>query len=191
MHIVTILGSPRQGNSTGLARVFGDEARRLGATVATYCVNAMHARPCQACRACKGASETCVLPDDLTPVLGEVLEADALVLATPVYYGDVSAQMKVFIDRTHCFLKPDFITRPDPSRVPPGKSLVFIATQGQPGADDYADIWPRYEFFFDFYGYKDRHCIRGLGLNRPDDYSRDQDLLQRTLTAARQVAGRG
>ena len=72
----------------------------------------MNFKGCQGCGACKAEKEKCVVQDDLTQVLEAVRETDVLVLASPVYFADVTAQMKAFVDRTYSFLKPDFETNP-------------------------------------------------------------------------------
>jgi multimeric flavodoxin WrbA len=78
---------------------------------------------------CKTKLDRCVLKDDLSEVLDAVRETDILVMATPVYYGEVSSQLKGFIDRTFSFLVPDYTTNPNPSRLQSNKKLVFIQTQ--------------------------------------------------------------
>ena len=75
---------------------------------------------------CKTGSERCVLPDDLAPVLDAVFNADLVVFASPVYYSDVSAQLKAFIDRTYSYLVPGYIAKEHPNRLPTRKALVFI-----------------------------------------------------------------
>ena len=110
MKIVSLLGSPRpQGNSTAITRRFQDTAANLGAEVRTFELNRLAYRGCQGCCACKQSLDHCILNDDLTEVLNTVAEADVVVLASPVYYGDVSAQLKGFIDRTYSYLKPDYM----------------------------------------------------------------------------------
>ena len=110
MKIVSLLGSPRpHGNSTAITRRFQDTAANLGAEVRTFELNRLVYRGCQGCCACKQSLDHCILNDDLTEVLNTVAEADVVVLASPVYYGDVSAQLKGFIDRTYSYLKPDYM----------------------------------------------------------------------------------
>ena len=109
MKIVAVLGSPRpQGNSAGLARQFLAAARELGAEVQEYQLNKLNFQGCQGCRTCKTKSEACILEDDLAPVLAAIKAADLLVLASPVYFGDLIGQMKCFFDRTYSYLQPRF-----------------------------------------------------------------------------------
>ena len=131
MKIVAVLGSPRpQGNSSTLARAFLKAAGERGAEITEYLLNQMDFQGCQGCGACKTKRETCILEDDLTPVLQAVRDADLLVLASPVYFGDLSGQLKCFFDRTYSFFNPDFSCR-----VPPGKQAVMVLTQANPDPD--------------------------------------------------------
>jgi multimeric flavodoxin WrbA len=147
MKIICLLGSPRtNGNSTTLANRFIETAVRLGAETRTFELNQLTYRGCQGCGACKTSLDTCALKDDLTEVLEAIKKSEVLVLATPVYFRDIPGQVKCFMDRTFSFLVPDYITNPKCSRVPPGKKLVFIITQGSPDEEMFADIPKRYDF---------------------------------------------
>lgn len=179
MKIVTLLGSPRpKGNSTAIARHFCEAAEKLGADVKSFSLNKLKYRGCQACMTCKTKLEKCILKDDLAQVLDAIRETDILVLAAPVYYGDVSSQLKAFIDRTFSYLVPDFITSSNPSRLAPGKKLVFILAQGDPDENRFNDIYPRYEDFFKWYGFDDNNLIRACGVYDKGDAESRQDVMQ-------------
>lgn len=191
MKIVTILGSPRPGgNSTTLANHFTRTAADLGAEVTTFALNTLRYSGCQACYLCKTREEKCVLEDDLGPVLHAVAESDVLVLATPVYFGNVSGQMKTFFDRTFSFLVPDYPTNPVKSRLGPGRKAVFIISQGNPDEDRFADIFPNYEFFLKWYGFEEVSLIRAVGVRNIGDIEGRRDLFELTAdTAGRIVTG--
>ncbi len=176
MKIVCLLGSPRlTGNSTTVANRFLETAQERGAVTETFALNRLNYRGCQACEACKTKLDKCALDDDLTPALAAVAGADILVLASPVYFGDISSQMKAFVDRTLSYLKPDFLTNPEPSRLAPGKRLVFILSQTQ--ADNmFVDIFPKYEFFYQMMGFRDNRLIRACGVTRIGDVDRRSDI---------------
>ena len=55
---------------------------------------------CRACDGCMRNGGTCVLKDDMAEILDKMVTADAIVLATPVYFYTMDGQMKTFIDRT-------------------------------------------------------------------------------------------
>ncbi len=164
MKIVALLGSPRHGkNSASLANRFTETAAGLGAGIRTFELNRLNYRGCQGCYACKKTIDYCVLNDDLTEVLHEVQTADLVVLASPVYYGDITAQLKGFIDRCYSYMKPDYLTNPQPSRLSP-KKLVFVLTQGHPDETLFADIFPRYEGFLKWMGFSETRLVRVCGI---------------------------
>jgi multimeric flavodoxin WrbA len=188
MKVVCLLGSPRlKGNSAAIAKRFCETAEGLGGEVQTFALNKLKYRGCQGCMTCKTKLDRCVLEDDLTQVLEAVREAETLVMATPVYFGEVSSQLKGFIDRTFSYLVPDYGTNPNPSRLAPGKKLVFIQTQGQGNAEYFGDIFPRYEFFFKWYGYKDNHLIRACGVYDKGDAGDRSDVMELAEKTAQKI----
>lgn len=163
--ILCLLGSPRpKGNSAALARHLLATAETHGAQVTVIELNRLSYRGCQGCYACKTGHDRCVLRDDLTGVLAAVEQTDVLVLASPVYYGEVTAQLKGFIDRTFSYLVPDYLSNRRPSRLRPGKEVVMVLTQGHPDENLFADIFPRYIQFLGWYGFARSHLLRGCGL---------------------------
>ena len=97
MKIVCLLGSPREnGNSSTIARHFSAAAEKLGAEVKSFSLNKLNFRGCQGCMARKTNIERCALEDDLTGVPEAVRKTDVLVLASPVYFWDVSSQVNPF-----------------------------------------------------------------------------------------------
>jgi multimeric flavodoxin WrbA len=186
MKIVCLLASPRaKGNSTAIAERFLDKAEGHGAEVRTFSLNTLTYRGCQGCMVCKTKLDRCVLKDDLAEALDAVRTTDILVIATPVYWCDVNAQLKTFIDRTYSYLVPDYLTNPEPSRLSPGKKLVFILAQG--GDEDlYTDIYPRYQIIFKWLGFMDTTFIRACSVRDMDDVKSRDDI----MTSAEQAAER-
>ena len=126
MRILCVNGSPRQKSNTAkIMTAFKEAAEELGAKVKTAALGKLDYCGCIACGACKRKSEECVLDDDISPLLKKFAKADVVVLGSPVYYGDLTSQMKAFMDRTYAFLTPDF-----KSRLAPGKTLLMILPQG-------------------------------------------------------------
>ena len=188
MKIVCLLGSPRvKGNSAAIADQFCGRAEKLGAEVQTFVLNKLKYRGCQACMACKTELDRCVLEDDLTEVLDAVRETDVLVLASPVYFWDISSQLKTFMDRTYSYLVPDFITNPQKSRLAPGKKLVFILAQGNPDQTSYPDIFEKFDYFFKAYGFAETHCIRAFGVREPAEVETQEDVMKLAETMAEKI----
>ncbi len=189
MKIVSLLGSPRKkGNSTTLATIITDTFAEHGSETIIHSLNSLSFKGCQACYGCKSRSEVCILKDDLTPVLNDIHDADVVIMATPVYWGEVSAQMKGFIDRTYSFLTPGFMTDDIKHRLPAGKKLVFIQTQGAETEEMYGDIFPRYNNFFQQIDlFEKTYLIRGCGINELGDVNTRKDLLEKAHAVALEI----
>ena len=99
--IMIVLGSPRKkGNSAKLAELVAKGAKEGGAKVETFYLNGMNIKPCQACMKCQRENaKWCAIRDDMHALYPRLKEADAVVIASPVYWFNLSAQTKTFIDR--------------------------------------------------------------------------------------------
>lgn len=192
MKIVSVLGSPRENaNSSMIANRFCATAQKYGAETKDFVLNDLEYRGCQGCMACKTKLDRCALEDDLTEVLEAVRETDVLVLASPVYYWDVSGQLKCFLDRTFSYLVPDFITSPVKSRLIPGKKLVMILTQNNPDEQSFTNIFPKFDYFFRSYGFSDTRLIRACGVGAPGEAGSREDVMTLAVSTAEQLCGRG
>ena len=100
--VVAVVGSPRAtGNTSYLVDVALDELARRGVAVEKITLGEHRILPCEGHDDCADFG-ACPLNDEAGPILDRVYAADGLIFATPVYYENVSGQMKLFIDR-NCF----------------------------------------------------------------------------------------
>lgn len=107
MKILAIVGSPRlKGNTNYLVDEALGEAAKLGAQTEKLIISQYDVSPCIGCDNC-ASLDSCLLKDDMEWILDKFCEADGIILATPVYYYNVSAQMKTFIDRNYFLYKHD------------------------------------------------------------------------------------
>ncbi|MBM3151206.1 MAG: flavodoxin family protein [Chloroflexi bacterium] len=98
--ILILKGSPRAGgNSAALADRVADGAREAGAEVEAVFLHDLDIRPCDACDNCIETGGVCIIKDDMQSIYQKLLSADAIVLASPVYWFTISAQLKACIDR--------------------------------------------------------------------------------------------
>jgi len=106
--VLVILGSPRKkGNSAILADQITKGAKSAKARVETIYLQEKKIAPCKACFACqKKDSKGCSIQDDMQELYPKLIEADAWVIASPVYWFTMSAQTKIFMDR--CFALPAY-----------------------------------------------------------------------------------
>ncbi len=108
MQILTLLGSPRKhGNTEGVLRRFEAKAVEAGHGVASINVTHLKIDGCLGCDFCHGelTEPGCAQSDDADEVLRQILAADLIVYASPVYCWSVTAQMKALIDRHYCLVK--------------------------------------------------------------------------------------
>jgi multimeric flavodoxin WrbA len=102
MKVLAISSSPRQGgNSDVMCDQFLRGAKQAGHTVKKIRLQEHHIAPCTACYACR-KNGVCVQEDDEAKIIADMLEADVIALATPIYFYSMSGQLKVMIDRTLC-----------------------------------------------------------------------------------------
>ncbi|WP_024822705.1 MULTISPECIES: flavodoxin family protein [Aminobacterium] len=103
MKILALLGSPRRkGNTAALLEKFVEGAASKKVVAETVFLHDLHIAPCTACNACKRKQGApCVIDDDMSSLYSKVYEADVLVLATPIYWWNISAQLKLFMDRLY------------------------------------------------------------------------------------------
>lgn len=97
--VIILSGSPRKGgNSDTLCDEFAKGAIEAGHTVEKIRVAEKNIGYCRACYACR-EDGVCAIKDDMTEVLRKMIDADVIVLASPVYFYSISAQLKTVIDR--------------------------------------------------------------------------------------------
>jgi len=101
MTITAFSSTPRKrGNSDILTDHVLDGAKEAGATVEKIRLSDYSIGPCTACDACRKSPDgTCVIDDDGNMLLSKIQTSDTIILASPVYFFAMSAQLKIFIDR--------------------------------------------------------------------------------------------
>lgn len=138
MTTLALSSSPRKdGNSRLLAQAVLDGAASRGHHVELADLADSVQAPLRDCRTCRRLDGGCTIEDGYEQlVLRKVLPADALVLATPLYFYGIAGQLKIFIDRLFCYIKSDY---PDSGAVKAGlvgKKIVLAVTseESYPGA---------------------------------------------------------
>ncbi|MBI2440677.1 MAG: NAD(P)H-dependent oxidoreductase [Lentisphaerae bacterium] len=131
MKILAICGSPRGNKSQ--TKVLAEEvlkaAQAQGAAVDCVDLSAARIEFCQACETCHRCGD-CVHNDDVKTILARMLEADGLILASPVYLSQISAQLKAVLDRSSHFVHCLRLM---------GKYLAAVTTSGgEDGAEVHA-----------------------------------------------------
>ena len=103
--IVVITGSPRKdGNSFAMTEAFIKAAEAKGHSVIRFDAAMKKLGGCHACETCFKTGKACTFDDDFNTIAPAILEADAVVFTTPVYWYSIPAQIKCVIDRIFSFV---------------------------------------------------------------------------------------
>ena len=154
MKILVITGSPRKnGNSNTLAEHFIKGAEEAGHKVVRFDSAFKNVHPCVACNKC-GMNGECVFKDDFEFVRNNIVDADAVVFATPMYYFGISAQIKAVIDR--------FYAINGQIHVP--KKAVLIMTYADTSSKEAQPIINHYETLLNYLGWSDAGKVIASGV---------------------------
>ena len=109
MNILVLSGSPRKGGNTDLMVNAFVKGTSEHYHVEVVSVHDNKVAPCIGCNACfKSENNTCVQKDDMIGIYEKMKQADMLVIASPVYFYGLSAQLKAVIDRCHNPIRDTF-----------------------------------------------------------------------------------
>ncbi len=150
MKFTVIFGSPRKnGNTASLTAPFVDELKKNGAEVDYFDVYEKNIAGCKACLGCQKdkTKASCVINDDMQPILASMAEADVIVYAAPVYIWTAPAPVKAVIDRSVYSTCKYYDDDPHGPALLKGKRIALITTCGYPvekGADIFEDMMKRY-----------------------------------------------
>ncbi len=102
MKVVAISGSARKdGNTAMLVRIVFEELEKEGIETELVQLAGKKVHGCTACYECsKRKNRKCAVEDDVNDVIAKMDAADGIILASPVYFSDVTAEMKALIDRS-------------------------------------------------------------------------------------------
>lgn len=181
--VLIVLGSPRKnGNSTALAKRAADGAKSAGAECETICLHEMHIKPCNACDYClKRPGHVCILKDDMQKLYPKLIKADVIVMAGPVYWFTVSAQIKLFMDRWYALIGKS-------GHALKGKKIGIILTYGDvdPVASGAVNAIRTYQDAFRFIGAPIVGMVYGTG-NKPGEVKKDKKLMQQAFELGKKL----
>ena len=131
LKIVGIAGSPRKGGNTDLLfEQVMSGAQDAGGEINNIYLRDLHINPCRHCDGCL-KNGTCVVNDDMQPILKYLRSADRLVLASPIFFMSISAQMKAMIDRCQSLWAMKFVLKQSiPTNLGGERKGLFVAVGG-------------------------------------------------------------
>ncbi len=131
MKVLGIAGSPRAGGNTDqlLAEVMKGAASQ-GAVVRTLFLSDLRIAPCQHCDTCFKQGQ-CKIADDMQMVYRELEQADRIVLASPIHFMGVTAQMKAMIDRCQALWARKYVLKIPPLGDTRERKGFFVSVAGR------------------------------------------------------------
>ncbi len=131
--VLGLAGSPRRlGNTDTLLAKALEGARSAGAETESIILAGLDIEPCRHCEGCVDTG-VCVIDDDMQPLHRKLIQADRIILASPVFFMSVTAQAKVFIDRCQALWALKFLLKVrHPTDADGGRRRgLFISLGGQ------------------------------------------------------------
>lgn len=136
MRITGVSASPRKKGNTAWAvdRIL-EGAEENGSKAKVWYFNDLDIKPCKACNACQKGNRGCGIKDDMQKIYKAVERSDVVVLGSPVYMGQMSAQAKLFMDRLYALPSPK--NKENAAK----KKLVLVFTQEDPDEGLYREYF--------------------------------------------------
>ncbi|MCL2472580.1 MAG: flavodoxin family protein [Treponema sp.] len=133
MKIIGFIASQRkEGNTAWIVNRILEGAKERGAETQAWYSGDLDIKPCRGCLGCVQGNG-CVTKDDMQKLYASLKDTDALVLGSPIYMGQMSAQAKTFTDRLFAQITPRFSPRFKEENA--GKKLILAFNQGNPDPD--------------------------------------------------------
>ena len=149
MKVLGITTSPRRGGNSDI--LLGEAlkaAEAAGAEVSILSLNDYRVGPCIECNACYKTGE-CYLPDDLPKVLEQILNADRIVFAAPVFFMGVCAQAKCLIDRAQCLWARKYVLNEPLFNEERDRRGLVIAVGGSKSKKMFESVQLTMKYYFD------------------------------------------
>ena len=166
-NVIVLVGSMRKGGNTDLlAQAFVEGARKNNVvevvSVADYKIN-----PCIGCNSCfEREGNKCFQNDDMPKVYEKLREADMVVIASPVYFYGISAQLKAIVDRLHTPMRNEFQIKK--------LALILVGAASLPELFDAIKL--QYQLIFDFFHLENAGMVLVKGAKDKGDVKNGEGL---------------
>lgn len=185
MKILGFIASPHHdGNTAWVVNTILGGAKERGADTRSVCSGDLDIGPCQGCLCCHDeGSSGCVIDDDMQDLYGELEQADVLVLGSPVYMGQMSAQAKIFTDRLFAQISPRF--SPHYKERVTRKKLLLVFTQGNPDPGMFREYFDYTKKMFQLLEFDVDEVVVVAGMrNEPARERKDLDTAMKEIGAS-------
>jgi len=161
LKVLGIMGSPRVGGNTDLLL---DKALKgaedEGARVEKIIVDRLNISPCREYYGCLKDGK-CLIRDDMDKIYPELVEAERLIIASPIFFYGLSAQVKALIDRSQALWARKYVLHDLPEKIRKGALIAVGATRGEKLFDG-SILTVKYFFKSIGVEYSDELLVRGI-----------------------------
>jgi multimeric flavodoxin WrbA len=176
--VLGLNGSPRKdGNSAILLEEALMSARECGSETIRLDVADLNVSGCRSCWACEETGK-CVVEDDMAQVYDLLSRADALVIASPVYFSGPTSQLKQVIDRCNCLWN---------RKVPPTKKGAIICVAADP-EQSFSAIVSELRSFMNSVGFPCQEQLLVPGVYRKGEVHGDRDAMRLAMEIGARLA---
>lgn len=162
-NILVLTGSPRKnGNSNILAAAFVEGASAKGHAVTVFDTS-KNIGGCKACDTCWSKGQACSFTDVFTELEPLLEQADAIVLATPLYWFGFSAQIKTALDRLYAYISPNTLR---PLKI---KECALLACAGDTDSSVFDGLTHTYEIMLKYMNWSNSGMLTVPGVMEKGD----------------------
>jgi multimeric flavodoxin WrbA len=163
--ILVLTGSPRKnGNSDLMAEAFIKGAQSAGNEILKFSAGNKDIKGCKACNTCFSKGKACSFDDDFNELAPMLEKADALVIATPIYYYSFPSEIKAAIDKLYAYAISG-------RELKIKESMLFVCGETDKESD-FDGIIKSYELIADFDKWQDRGHVVATSVNNPGDITK-------------------
>lgn len=184
MNVLLFNGSPHQkGNTSAILNKIAEGAKSEGAAVKVIDLNKLDIKGCQGCYGCQQESSIgeCVIIDEMKPLFNDVYNAEAIVIGSSIYMGQMTSQTKQFFDRFFAFIRPDFSSRLN------NKKTALVFAHGQSDPNLYKSYIDHTAGAFNMMGFKVIDSIIGSGLYAPGMSEKNKGLMEKAFNLGQKL----
>ncbi len=183
MKAVCILGSPKpNGNTATILKEIFRAFEEQGIQTAMHCLSEETIHYCTGCKSC-AVDGKCIHNDDVQKIICEILQSQIVILASPSYWGDITGQMKVFIDRC----TPYCNTNPASLFKAANLKGIAVAVRAGPNRAENENLIHTFEHFL---GHLDIPLVASFtaeGIDTPQDLNHKPEILKMAYDFAKSL----
>jgi multimeric flavodoxin WrbA len=183
--VLGLFGSPRRGGNTDiLLEEMLKGAEEVGAQIERIRISGLQFSPCMECHGCDETGE-CVLDDDMEKVYPKLLEADCVILASPIFFYGVTAWTKALIDRVQCLWVRKYRLKLPPEEPKRRRKGFFISVGATKGTRLFDGAMLTVKYFFDALGLDSAGQLLFTGVEAKGDIRNHPTALREAFEAGK------